>query len=171
MRIDKCSVTPQKLELRFQNVQPYTVKVVENDHNALENRDLADQHSITAITGLRDTLDEIDRDLTDHGEDLNGCKEELAKHDEKITAHGEKLDAHSEQIEKNVGRLDEYGEQIEDIGDSLTNSDSQINKMGGQITKVEKQIVEMETQLDSTLEGEVITNSEIEEIWRNIMKS
>ena len=171
MRIDKCSVTPQKLELRFKEVQPVTVTVKENDHNALKNRDLADQHPITAITGLQDTLDEIDRDLTDHGEVLDGYKEELAKHGETINAHGEKLDAHSEQIEKNSGRLDEYGEQIEGMGDSLTNSDSQINKMGGQITTVEKQIAEIETQLDGTLEGEVITNSEINEIWNNIMKS
>ena len=34
-------------------------EVVENDHNKLINRNLADQHPIGAITGLQDILDSV----------------------------------------------------------------------------------------------------------------
>ena len=35
------------------------LEVVENDHNKLRNRDLANQHPISAITGLQDILDNV----------------------------------------------------------------------------------------------------------------
>ena len=35
------------------------LEVVENDHNKLRNRDLVNQHPISAITGLQDILDSV----------------------------------------------------------------------------------------------------------------
>lgn len=35
------------------------IEIKENDHNKLINRDLSDQHPISAIAGLQDTLDNV----------------------------------------------------------------------------------------------------------------
>ena len=37
------------------------IEIKENDHNKLINRDLTDQHPISAITGLQDILDSVPR--------------------------------------------------------------------------------------------------------------
>ena len=40
----------------------FKVNVQSTDHNLLQNRDLPDQHPISAITGLQEALDEIPTD-------------------------------------------------------------------------------------------------------------
>lgn len=41
----------------------FSMTVINTDHDALNNRDMADQHPISAITGLQDALDNITSDM------------------------------------------------------------------------------------------------------------
>ncbi len=54
----KFSITPQQIDLGLEKVEVVTEHVteLENDHSNLINRDLPDQHPMDSITGLQDSL-------------------------------------------------------------------------------------------------------------------
>ena len=58
----KFSITPQVIDLDLEKVDVVTEQITEyeNDHSKLINRDLPDQHPMEAITGLNDSIENID---------------------------------------------------------------------------------------------------------------
>lgn len=52
--LDMPEATGGDVDLEFEDVQQVTT----SDHNKLQNRELADQHPIKAITGLTEELDD-----------------------------------------------------------------------------------------------------------------
>ena len=78
------------------------------DHTQLHNRDVADQHTMSAITGLDGKLDEIDSTLEGFALQLEADSEKLTSHDESLEAHTKELDTQKASIES----LQKFSENI-----------------------------------------------------------
>lgn len=78
------------------------------DHTQLHNRDVADQHPTSAITGLDSKIDEIDSTLEGFAVQLEADSARLTSHEESLEAHAKELDTQKASIES----LQEFSENI-----------------------------------------------------------
>lgn len=75
------------------------VEVMERDHNKLENRDEANQHPISAISGLQDKLDLIAKSFELQQQENQLLKERIQMFQEKIQSLENEVKALEEEIE------------------------------------------------------------------------
>lgn len=89
------------------------------DHSQLKNRDLAEQHPISAIDGLTEKHSEYDQTLSDIGETLSAQGQVLLTFDETLTEHTQVLALQGETLEEQGQQLEQQGESITSMGETL----------------------------------------------------
>lgn len=144
------------LNMEIEDVQ--LVHITERDHNKLNNRDVADQHPIEAITGLGDKLSEVDKAFEEQGKILEGYGQTLQLQGAEIESlnqfaeeAGKTLTTLGETVENQGETLTQHGETITKQGEAITQQSETIAKQGETITKQE-QILENHSQ---TLQSQV----------------
>jgi hypothetical protein len=81
------------------------------DHTQLKNRDAANQHPISAITGLEEKHQSYDEALLTIGETFKAQGETITEHGRTLQTHGETLAEYGESID----RLTAFSENVATI--------------------------------------------------------
>lgn len=78
----------------------HVIEVMERDHNKLENRDEANQHPISAISGLQEKLDLITRTFELQQQENSLLKERIQLFQEKIQSLEDTVQSLEDEIEE-----------------------------------------------------------------------
>lgn len=96
----------KNLTFEMEKILPVSLEVLEfvgvTDHSVMVNRDAADQHPISAVTGLETALKKVDDNTGEINSTLEKLDKVLTRHSDKLTSVDESLN----EIEKTFGELD-----------------------------------------------------------------
>lgn len=153
-------------------------RITNSDHNELRNRDLPDQHPIEAITGLDDRLKGLEKSVSELEGTDTGVSEHISKIEQSVTDLEKSMVEADTQLTnsltENVTQLERViTENVTALETSIKDNKADIEQLENAVAQNATDISELHDAVelieDIKLDGEGMTNEEIQALWNSVM--